>query len=72
MDKPWLSFPSVYGKSCIYFSSLLHYVPSPFLSLHPSPTPPPTPLSISALSHLFSEESVYTNLTSLSKEDVSV
>ena len=41
MDKPWLSFPSVYGKSCIYFSSLLHYVPSPFLSLHPSPTPPP-------------------------------
>ena len=41
MDKLWLSFPSVYGKNCIYFSSLLHYVPSPFLSRHPSPTPPP-------------------------------
>lgn len=41
MDKLWLSFPLVYGKICIYFSSLLHYVPSPFLSLHPSPTPPP-------------------------------
>lgn len=43
MDKLWLSFPLVYGKICIYFSSLLHYVPSPFLSLHPSPTPPPRP-----------------------------
>ena len=41
MDKLWLSFPSVYGKICIYFSSLLHYVDRPFLSLPPSPTPPP-------------------------------
>lgn len=44
MDKPWLSFPSVYGKSCIYFSSLLHYVPSPFLSLSTLlQLPPPRP-----------------------------
>ena len=43
MDKPWLSFPSVYGKSCIYFSSLLHYVPSPFLSPPFSNSPPPRP-----------------------------